>query len=196
LSELTPLDPRQSALLLMDFQPIVLQSIADADGLVGRTAQVASLAREKGLRVAYVRVGFTAEDYVKIPTTNKAFAGLRGGSLLSAHAAETAIHEALAPASGDLQMRKTRVGAFGTTDLDDAMTNDGITTLVLAGLHTSGVVLSTVRDAADRDYRLIVLSDCVADPDPHVHELLMGRLFPRQADVVTSEQFAALIAAR
>jgi nicotinamidase-related amidase len=57
---------------------------------------------------------------------------------------------------------------------------------VLAGIATSGVVLSTVRDAADRDYELVVLSDCCVDSDPEVHRLLLERVFPRQARVITS----------
>ena len=65
------------------------------------------------------------------------------------------------------------------------MTNLGVTTLILAGLQTSGVVLSTVRDAADKDYRLILLSDCIHDPDEELHAVLMGQVFPRQADIIT-----------
>jgi nicotinamidase-related amidase len=65
----------------------------------------------------------------------------------------------------------------------------GIDTLVLAGVATSGVVLSTLRDAADRDYRLFVLSDVCADMDPEVHRVLMEKIFPRQADVIALDAF-------
>ncbi|MET8993473.1 isochorismatase family protein, partial [Nonomuraea wenchangensis] len=57
--------------------------------------------------------------------------------------------------------------------LDRRLRERGITTLAAAGVTTSGVVLFTVTDAADRDYRLYVLSDAVADPDPDVHRALM-----------------------
>jgi nicotinamidase-related amidase len=60
---------------------------------------------------------------------------------------------------------------------------------VLTGIATSGVVLSTVREAADKDYRLTVLSDGCADLDPEVHSVLMGKVFPRQADVLTAMQW-------
>ena len=65
----------------------------------------------------------------------------------------------------------------------------------MAGLSTSGVVLSTVRDGADRDYRLIVLADACADPGPGVHEFLTGKVFPRQARVIRTEELAALLGA-
>ena len=59
----------------------------------------------------------------------------------------------------------------------------GIDHLVLAGIATSGVVLSTLRQAADLDYRLTVLADGCLDADPEVHRVLTGKVFPRQADV-------------
>ena len=57
------------------------------------------------------------------------------------------------------------------------------------GIATSGCVLSTVRWAADIDYGLIVLSDCCADRDDDVHRVLMEKVFPRQANVVGSQEF-------
>jgi len=83
-------------------------------------------------------------------------------------------------------VRKTRVGAFSTTDLDAQLRARKVTTLVLAGISTSGVVLSTVCDGADRDYRLIVLSDGCADPDEEVHCVLLTKVFARRADRVLS----------
>ncbi len=59
--------------------------------------------------------------------------------------------------------------------------------LILLGYATSGVVLSTTRYAADLDYRLYIVEDCCADQQPDVHDFLTQRIFPRQADVVQSE---------
>jgi nicotinamidase-related amidase len=98
----------------------------------------------------------------------------------------TQIHDQIAPQDGDIVVRKTRVGSFGTTNLHEQLQAKGIDTLILAGISTSGVVLSTVRDGHDLDYRLIVLSDLCADPEADVHTFLMERIFPRQAEVITS----------
>ena len=70
----------------------------------------------------------------------------------------------------------------------------GIDTLVLTGLATSGVVLSTVRHAADADYRLVVVEDCCGDRDPEVHRVLTEKVFPRQATVTTAEGVVGAIA--
>jgi nicotinamidase-related amidase len=54
------------------------------------------------------------------------------------------------------------------------------------------VVLSTVREAADKDYRLTVLADGCADGDEEVHRVLTTKVFPRQADVLTIEEWSKL----
>jgi hypothetical protein len=83
---------------------------------------------------------------------------------------------------------------FSTTDLDRQLRERDVSTLILAGLSTSGVVLSTVRDAADRDYELFVLADACADPQPGVHEFLTERIFPRQANVIAVADLEGLLA--
>jgi nicotinamidase-related amidase len=55
------------------------------------------------------------------------------------------------------------------------------------------VVLSTVVEAADRDYRLYVLSDGTDDPDEQARELLLGRIFPRRAQVIDTAALRTLL---
>ena len=89
-----------------------------------------------------------------VPSTNKMFAPLRDmGATVSAGAPSSAVDERISPEHGDIVVRKIRVGAFSTTNLDEQLRARRVDTL-LAGISTSGVVLSTVRDAAHRDYRL------------------------------------------
>jgi nicotinamidase-related amidase len=91
---------------------------------------------------------------------------------------------------------KRRVGAFSTTDLETILRSKNITKLVLLGISTSGVVLSTVRWAADMDYSLAIVSDACADRDPEVHRVLMDKVFPWQATIVTSREFLKTIGAK
>jgi nicotinamidase-related amidase len=85
------------------------------------------------------------------------------------------------------------VSAFAGTDLDMILRANGIDTLVLSGIATYGVVLSTLCPAADADYRIVVVEDCCADFDGEVHRVLTEKVFPRQATVTKSnEVFAAL----
>lgn len=89
---------------------------------------------------------------------------------------------------------KKRVSSFAGSDLDMVLRSRGVTHLVLAGLATNGVVLSTLRQAADLDYGLTVLRDGCADPDEEVHQLLLVKVFPRQADVVTADEWIGQLA--
>jgi nicotinamidase-related amidase len=105
----------------------------------------------------------------------------------------TAIHDSLGPQPGDIVVRKTRVGAMSTTDLDRQLRDRGIDTLVLAGISTSGVVLSMLIEAADRDYRLYVLSDGTEDPGEQARDVLLGRIFPRRAQVIDTATLRGLL---
>lgn len=62
---------------------------------------------------------------------------------------------------------------------------------MLTGIATGGVVLFTLRDAADKDYAITVLSDCCADMDEEVHRVLTTKVFIRQAEVINSEEWRA-----
>lgn len=69
----------------------------------------------------------------------------------------TAIHPDVAPAENEVVKR--RVGAFSFTELEMILRAQGIENLILTGVTTSRVVLSTVGQAFDLDYRLIVVND-------------------------------------
>ncbi len=190
---MAPVDIEHAVLLVMDFQPGIVERVADAEALLDRVAGAIATARARGMAVGYVRVAFDDADYDAVPPTNKIFARLAEGRVNHVDSPATAVHDRLAPEPGDIVVRKTRVGAFSTTDLDEQLRKRGISTVVLAGISTSGVVLSTVRDAADRDYRIIVLADGCADFDAEVHDVLLGKVFPRQADVVTVAELDDLL---
>ncbi len=78
--------------------------------------------------------------------------------------------------------------------LDMILRANGIETLILSGIATSGVVLSTVRHAADADYKVVVVEDCCADRDAEVHRVLTEKVFPRQATIVKAEAVVAALA--
>jgi nicotinamidase-related amidase len=186
------IDPQQTALLVMDYQAGILERLKDSKALLSRAKDAIDLVRRRGGQIGYVRVAFEDPDYESIPSTSP-MAQAAASRAYHADSPATAIHEDIAPQAGDILVRKTRVGAFSTTDLHAQLRDRGITTLILAGISTSGVVLSTVRDAADRDYRVLVLSDASADPAPGVHEFLTQKIFPRQAQVITIAELESLL---
>jgi len=178
------LDVAHSALLVMDFQTAIVDRYADGrEELLAAAASAIAAARRRGMRVIYVVVGFRP-GFPEISPRNKSFSRLKETGGLA-----TEIHPRVAAAADDVIVTKHRVSAFSGTDLDMILRANDIDTLVLCGIATSGVVLSTLRHAADADFRLVVLSDCCSDQDSEVHGCLLEKVFPRQADVVDSAEF-------
>ena len=161
------IDRSKTAILVMDYQKRQLSAFSEEfqNEIIIRANKVLTKARHEGIPVINVEVQ-------------------RGE-----RAPETEIHPMMTPPPGEPLLTKHRTGPFSTTNLDELLKKQGIETLVLMGIRTSGCVLTTVRWAADVDYKLIVLSDCCADQDEEVHRVLMEKVFPRQASVIISQEF-------
>lgn len=180
------LDRKHTALLIMDFQNGIVSRIAEKQpDLLDKTATVIAAARAAELPVIYIVVSFR-EGYPEVSPRNHAFGAMRGSGRLLAGTPETEVHPQVGPHPGDVVLAKHRVGAFSTTPLETILRAHEATSLVLCGIATSGVVLSTVRWAADMDYDLVVVEDCCADGDAEVHRVLTQKVFPRQAHVVSA----------
>jgi nicotinamidase-related amidase len=178
------------ALLVMDMQVGIVEHFGGDGDPLERVARAIAVARAAGLPVVYVRVAFR-EEYPEVSPRNRTFSALaqRGG--LTEGDAMAQIHPAVAPEPGDVVVTKRRVSAFTGSDLAVVLRAAGVDSLVLTGIATSGVVLSTLREAADRDFDLTVLSDCCGDHDPEVHRVLTEKVFPRQASVMTVADWEA-----
>jgi len=184
----------RTAVLIMDYQNDIVKMLpTDAQKpLLEKASSILKASRKANLPVIYVVVRFR-EGYPEINTQNKLFSSLRDSGRLREGTPGAEINETVAPQAGDIIVTKRRVGAFSTTDLETILRSKNINTLVLFGISTSGVVLSTVRWAADMDYKLTVISDACADFDPEVHRILADKVFPRQATVVSTQEFLRAI---
>jgi len=182
-------EPARTALLAMDLQRRIVRRIDDAEPLLERIAAALAAARDAGLTVVHVTIGFRP-GHPEISPRNRTFAALAESDAFT-DGDDAAIHPAVAPQGSDLVVVKRRVSAFAGSDLDVLLRARGVERLVLAGIATSGVVLSTLRQAADLDYRLTVLADACADRDEEVHRVLTEKVFPRQALVTTTDEWIA-----
>ena len=188
--------PRSTtALLMMDFQAGILQGHApDRDAMLPRAGALLQAARGAGLTVIHVVVGFRP-GHPEVSARNPAFSAIAQAGRFAAGDALADIVPGLAPLADEAVVTKHRVGAFTSTDLDMLLRAHGIDTLVLAGVATSGVVLSTLRVAADTDYHIVVARDACSDSDAQVHDVLMDKVFPRQATVTDTQTIIAALAA-
>jgi len=172
-----------AALLLMDFQSGVVERFGSAE-VVQRAREARDAARIHGVPVVFVRVGFR-DGTPEASARNRSFSALAGQPGMHEDSPTTQVVAELEPLGSEVIVVKRRVSAFTGSDLEVVLRSSDIDHLVLAGIATSGVVLSTLREAADRDYRLTVLSDACLDRDTEVHRVLTEKVFPRQADVVS-----------
>jgi nicotinamidase-related amidase len=182
---------QNTALLVMDMQLSILGMLPDPPGFVANVAKAIAIARDKKIPVIYVVVGFR-QGTPEISLNNKSF-GPNKEKFASANMEDfLKIHPDLTPQAGEVTVVKRRVSAFTGSDLEVLLRASGIQHMVLTGISTSGVVLSTLTEAADKDYRLTVLADCCADGDEEVHRVLTTKIFPRRADVLLLEEFKSI----
>ena len=183
-------DSAHAAVLSMDFHTSIVSIYVKDQDLIARAAGVLKQARSSGMTIIHLQVGFRP-NFPEISSRNSLFHALKNSVQHRQlfEGAAGAIHASVAPAADDVVVTKHRVGAFAGTDLDMILRAKDIDTLILFGIATSGVVLSTVRHAADADYRLIVIKDCCADQDAEVHACLVDKVFPRQATVISALEF-------
>jgi nicotinamidase-related amidase len=180
-----------TALLVMDMQGVNVTSYVQTSDLLTPVSTAITAARAAAIPVIYVVVAFRPGS-PEISPRNKMFAGVKqrqASSSVPRSAME--IHPAIAPEPTDIVVTKRRVSAFSGSDLEMVLRAQDISHLVLCGIATSGVVLSTLREAADKDYQLTVLADCCFDNDEEVQHVLLSKVFPRQAEVVQASAWRA-----
>jgi nicotinamidase-related amidase len=187
------LDAARSAVLSMDCQAGIVSIYGKyQEGLVERAAKVLERARARGMPVIHIQVGFRP-GLPEVSARNALFAAIRSSSQHQKlfEGTSGAIHPDLGPRGEDIVITKHRVSAFRGTDLEMILRAKEIEALILFGIATSGVVLSTLLEAADLDFRVAVIKDCCADMDTELHACLIERFFPRRGAVISAEDFLA-----
>lgn len=173
-----------TALLVMDLQNGIVSRFTENKEIILPFQKAIEAARQNNIPVIFVRVGFS-EGYPEVSPKNKAFSAISKYGGMTVVDSATQIHELVQPQPNEPVITKYRVSAFAGSNLEVILRSQQINTLILSGISTSGVVLSTLREAADKDFSITVLSDACIDLDSEVHRILMEKVFPRQAEVQT-----------
>jgi nicotinamidase-related amidase len=186
------LERDRTALLVMDLQNDIVAMFDKAPAVVDRAAMLVAAARKAHVPVIFVVVGFRP-GYPEMSANNQSFQMITQTGRFVADTPGVEVAPALRPEAGEVVVTKHRVSAFAGTDLEMVLRAKKIDTLVLAGVATSGVVLSTTRHASDADYRIVIAADACADRDDEVHRVLVEKVFPRQATVTTAADVVAAL---
>ncbi|MFF5405223.1 cysteine hydrolase family protein [Streptomyces misionensis] len=181
----------RTALLLMDLQAGHLSHVPD--DYLPRAVRALHTARAAGVPVIHVALQLRP-GHIDAHPRNKTLGALPP-HLFTPDDPGAALHPDVAPADGEIVVHKNRVSAFAGNNLQQILAAQGIGHLVLAGIATGGIVLSTALQAADLDYRVTVLSDACADPDPDLHDTLVDRVLARRGEVTTVEAWGRALGA-
>jgi len=154
--------------------------------VVENTAAALKKARDAGIAVGFVRVGFS-EGYPECPKNSPVFSGAPKAGLFQLGKWGTQIHEALEQRTGDVQVVKHRVSPFYSTTLMAQLSALGIERIYCSGVSTQAVVQATVRDGHDRDFEMVLLEDCSCAHSPEEHANSMGSI-ARFCKVTTSAE--------
>lgn len=186
---------KKTAVLSMDLQAGIVAQYARDAGLIPRVGGILAEARKKGVTVIHVRVGFRP-GLPEVSARNVLFGAIRENPQWQKlfEGAMGDVDPGVGVHETDVMVTKHRVDAFYGTDLEMILRAKETDTLILFGIATSGVVLSTLLHASDADYRLIVVKDCCVDQDAEVHSVLMEKIFSRRATVVTAEEILKALA--
>ena len=187
------IDPESSALLLQDLQNELLKgdrTVVPLGGarLIANCAKMLAKARETGMLVVYVRVSRRPDmkDAPRPPLGAPATAAGAPGLIEGTPGAQ--VVPELAPRAEDVVVTKHTTSPFNTTDIEVYLRRFGVTTLILTGYSTTGVVEGSLRDARDKDYDCVVVRDCCAAGTLQEHDTCMDIVFPRMAWVADADQ--------
>jgi nicotinamidase-related amidase len=183
------IDRAHTAVLIMDYQKMLVDGcVGDPEATLSKVEGLLRESRSAGITVIYVTVGFRP-GYPEVSDNNAMFSAVREGKRFQIGDEASQIPAKIKPETEDSMVVKHRVSAFEGTNLGVLLRARNVDTLVLFGITTSGVVLSTIRQAADLDFRMFVLEDLCYDFDDEVHQFLMKNILPKQATVIQAETY-------
>lgn len=166
-------------------------------------ARALAAARGAGLHIVHTRVGRRADVLDADPEGRRHAQPSGGGEAgeLGRHLVRGEpgwqIVEPLAPAPGETVIDKPATSAFHATDLDHVLRARGVQNLIVCGVTTAICVSTTVREASDRGYDVLVLGDACAEGDPAMHRAALETFMLEDgvfAAVTTADAFVYALA--
>jgi maleamate amidohydrolase len=189
-ASLPAITPARTALLVMHYQTDIMALFPSvAPTLLENTRALCDAARHKGVSVYFAQIRFSP-GYPEVSPLNRNGQGIRQLGLF--------INDEISPELGRQPQEPLivahRASVFFGTDLQVRLSAKGIDTLLMAGIASTGVVLSSVAYASDADFRLFTVKDCCYDPDQVVHDHLFSTAFDSRTTVLSLAQALSLLA--
>lgn len=181
--------PAQTALVVMHYQTDILSLFPSvAPTLLSNTRKLCDAARATGVSVYFARIHFSP-GYPEVSPLNRNGQGIKRLGLF----VDDQISPELDRRDSEPLITAHRASVFFGTDLQVRLSAQGIDTLLMVGIASTGVVLSSVAYASDADFRLFTVKDCCYDPDPVVHDRLFATAFDSRTTVLSLADALALL---
>jgi nicotinamidase-related amidase len=181
--------PARTAVVVMHYQTDILGLFPEvAPALLANTRKLCDAARARGVGVYFANLRFSP-GYPEVSPSNRNGQGIKRLGLF--------IDDRTAPELGQRESEPLiiahRASVFFGTDLEVRLSAQGVDSLIMVGIASTGVVLSSVAYASDADFRLYTVKDCCYDPDPVVHEHLFATAFDSRTMVLSLEEALRLL---
>jgi nicotinamidase-related amidase len=182
--------PQQTALLLLDYSQIIIDHVgAKAHSAVEVAADMRTWAKKHNIEVIHALIGF--DNMPPLPTYREPTRLQNLIAHVQTFGGGTEPPELLRgrPADKTFYRRLGNLSAVHFADIRQYLKGNGIGSLIIMGLSTSGCVLRTSFEAAEEGFVVTIVSDGCADPDQDVHDFLFGKMLQRTAFVMTAAEF-------
>jgi len=156
--------------------------------VIPNVRKVVDAMRKADNHVVFVRVGFRG-DYLDTLSRAARVDKLKQSGALQVGSWGLEFPAELAPLESEMIFTKQAVNPFFNTGLQTWLFRQGVETVALCGGFTHLVVDSTARYADDSGFRVIILEDCCASPDPELHRIEMEKILPTFGSVMSSDEF-------
>lgn len=200
-------DVKKTAMLFIEFQnefctpggklhDAVKGTMGENLCMLDNAARVAKEARAAGIKVIHAPISF-APDGSDNPNKNLGIlAGCFKDQLFTIGSWNAEICEKMTPQPGDVVVRgKKGLSAFPGTDLEEQLKANGIETVALGGFMANCCVESTMRDACEKGFNVITLTDCVATTSEEGYKAATGGTYGFFSQPMTAEDFTKKIKA-
>jgi nicotinamidase-related amidase len=177
-----------TTLLILDIEKGILDMVGDDGEYLERLSQALNAARENNIKVIHVITAFRP-GYPESHPSNPSVSGIAAAGLFVEGDPTTEVDPTVAPIDNEVVITKRRVSAFFGTELDMILRCYNTERIAVAGISTSGAVLSTIRHASDLDYKITLLCDLCRERDEETHNFLINKIFKRKINVLTSDEW-------
>jgi nicotinamidase-related amidase len=180
------IDPKKSVLVVWDVQKMLVDRIFNREEFLSNTKTVIDIARRSKVQIFFTRITPLPENF-----ESKARKFLMKNRPPLSNLPPESFNLAIEPQDGDIVINKNTASIFIGTNFELMLHNANLTTVVLTGISTEIGIESSARDALNRGYFPVIVTDAVSSSDPDAHNRSLQNL-KNMMVLLTSNELKAI----